>query len=202
MTCRHAAAPERGKERMDPALFFEASAVANGPIGGPLFVIAGEADKTVRIAAVRAAVEQMCIAKRLVTFRSYPGLAHDPTMENSTPDQLDWIRARCAGKCGNVELCRQQPLISGSWASSFLEVNAQIMHNAHQCVVCELAVHRISATDLARNTREILDKVASQGETMAVERNHIVIARIVPPEQTMLTLQPACCLTQGRQGRF
>jgi hypothetical protein len=30
----------------------------------------------------------------------------------------------------------------------------------------------ISATDLARNTREILDKIASQGETVAIEGNH------------------------------
>jgi pimeloyl-ACP methyl ester carboxylesterase len=78
--------------------FFEGNAVANAPIGGPLFVIAGEADQTVPIAGVRAAVKQMCAAKQLVTFRSYPGLDHDPTMENSTPDQLEWIRSRFAGK--------------------------------------------------------------------------------------------------------
>lgn len=47
----------------------------------------------------------------------------------------------------------------------------------------------ISATDLARNTREILDKVASHGETVAVERNHILIAKIVPPERTMTAAQ-------------
>lgn len=47
----------------------------------------------------------------------------------------------------------------------------------------------ISATDLARNTREILDKVASQGETMTVERNHRVIAQIVPPERIMTATQ-------------
>ena len=35
---------------------------------------------------------------RPVTFRSYPGLDHDPTMEKSTPDQLKWIRSRFAGK--------------------------------------------------------------------------------------------------------
>jgi pimeloyl-ACP methyl ester carboxylesterase len=78
--------------------FFEGNAVANAPIGGPLFVIAGEADQTVPIAGVRAAVKQMCSAKQPVTFRSYPGLDHDPTMEKSTPDQLEWIRARFAGK--------------------------------------------------------------------------------------------------------
>jgi pimeloyl-ACP methyl ester carboxylesterase len=78
--------------------FFEGNAVANAPIGGPLFVIAGEADQTVPLAGVRAAVAQLCAAKQQVTFRSYPGLDHDPTMQNSTPDQLDWIRARFAGK--------------------------------------------------------------------------------------------------------
>ena len=78
--------------------FFDGNAVANAPIGGPLFVIAGEADQTVPIAGVRAAVKQMCAAKQLVTFRSYPGLDHDPAMEKSTPDQLEWIRSRFAGK--------------------------------------------------------------------------------------------------------
>ncbi len=47
----------------------------------------------------------------------------------------------------------------------------------------------ISATELARNTREILDTVASQGETVAIERNHIMIAQIVPPERTMTAAQ-------------
>jgi pimeloyl-ACP methyl ester carboxylesterase len=78
--------------------FFEGNAVAHAPIGGPLFVVAGEADQTVPIEGVRAAVKQICAAKQPVTFRSYPGLDHDPTMEKSTPDQLEWIRARFAGK--------------------------------------------------------------------------------------------------------
>jgi pimeloyl-ACP methyl ester carboxylesterase len=78
--------------------FFEGNAVGNSPIGGPLFVIAGEADQTVPLEGVRAAVKQMCAAKQAVTFRSYPGLDHDPAMETSTPDQLDWIRSRFAGK--------------------------------------------------------------------------------------------------------
>ena len=78
--------------------FFEGNAVGLAPIGGPLFVIAGEADQTVPIVGVRAAVKQLCDAKQPVTFRSYPGLDHDPTMEKSTPVQLEWIRARFAGK--------------------------------------------------------------------------------------------------------
>jgi antitoxin (DNA-binding transcriptional repressor) of toxin-antitoxin stability system len=47
----------------------------------------------------------------------------------------------------------------------------------------------ISATDLARNTREILDKVASNGETVVIERNHTMIAQIVPPQRTMTASQ-------------
>jgi alpha-beta hydrolase superfamily lysophospholipase len=78
--------------------FFEGNALGTAPIGAPLFVVAGEADQTVPIEGVRAAVKQMCSAKQSVTFRSYPGLDHDPTMEKSTPDQLDWIRSRFAGK--------------------------------------------------------------------------------------------------------
>lgn len=47
----------------------------------------------------------------------------------------------------------------------------------------------ISATDLARNTRQILDRVASRGETLAINRNHTMIAQIVPPERTMTASQ-------------
>ena len=47
----------------------------------------------------------------------------------------------------------------------------------------------ISATDLARKTREILDAVAGNGETVMIERNQIVIAQIVPPERAMTAAQ-------------
>jgi antitoxin (DNA-binding transcriptional repressor) of toxin-antitoxin stability system len=47
----------------------------------------------------------------------------------------------------------------------------------------------ITATDLARHTRQILDTVASRGETVAVERNNVLIARIVPCETTMTASQ-------------
>jgi antitoxin (DNA-binding transcriptional repressor) of toxin-antitoxin stability system len=42
----------------------------------------------------------------------------------------------------------------------------------------------VTATDLARNTRKIIDSV-SNGETVVVERNHAQVARIVPAEVTM-----------------
>jgi antitoxin (DNA-binding transcriptional repressor) of toxin-antitoxin stability system len=73
----------------------------------------------------------------------------------------------------------------------------------------------ISATELARNTREILDKVASRGETVVIERNSTMIAKIVPPEITMtaaqafsglkfpiLTLQQAKAWLKDSKGQF
>ncbi len=47
----------------------------------------------------------------------------------------------------------------------------------------------VSATDLARNTRKILDTVANRGETIPVERNYVTIARIVPPAPSMTATQ-------------
>lgn len=55
----------------------------------------------------------------------------------------------------------------------------------------------ISATELARNTREVLDRVAAQGETLVVERNQTAIARIVPLEQTMTAAQALMGLRPG-----
>ena len=53
----------------------------------------------------------------------------------------------------------------------------------------------ISATDLTRNTREILDVVANRGETVMVERNRVPIAQIVPPDRTMTAAQAIAGLT-------
>jgi len=47
----------------------------------------------------------------------------------------------------------------------------------------------VSATVLARNTRQILDQVASLGECVLVERNHTVVAQIAPPQRTMTAAQ-------------
>jgi len=78
--------------------FFRESDVGRQPIAGPLLVIAGEGDRTVPIAAVRATVKDACARGVALAFRAYPGLDHDPTMEKSTPDQLAWIADRFAGK--------------------------------------------------------------------------------------------------------
>ena len=61
----------------------------------------------------------------------------------------------------------------------------------------------VSATELARNTRDILDKVASRGEIVMVERNRAVVARITPPERTvtaaeaLAALRPSMTLDQA-----
>jgi antitoxin (DNA-binding transcriptional repressor) of toxin-antitoxin stability system len=65
----------------------------------------------------------------------------------------------------------------------------------------------ISATELARNTRQILDTVVSRGETVTIERNHSVVAQIVPPLRQMnaaqalvgLTTRPALTSAQAKR---
>jgi antitoxin (DNA-binding transcriptional repressor) of toxin-antitoxin stability system len=47
----------------------------------------------------------------------------------------------------------------------------------------------INATELARNTRQILDTVASRGESVAIERNQTLVAQLVPPQRTMTASQ-------------
>jgi hypothetical protein len=72
--------------------------MARAPIAGPLLVTAGEADESVPFAPLRAEAVQACRNGSALTFRSYPGLDHDPTMDKSTPDQLAWVRDRLAGR--------------------------------------------------------------------------------------------------------
>jgi antitoxin (DNA-binding transcriptional repressor) of toxin-antitoxin stability system len=65
----------------------------------------------------------------------------------------------------------------------------------------------ISATELARNTRQILGTVVSRGETIIVERNNSVIAQIIPPCTRMsvaealvgLTTRPALTSAQSKR---
>ncbi len=78
--------------------FFEEGDLARAPVAPPLLVIAGEADESVPFASLRAVAARACRNGTALTFRSYPGLDHDPTMDKSTPDQLAWVRDRLAGK--------------------------------------------------------------------------------------------------------
>lgn len=50
-------------------------------------------------------------------------------------------------------------------------------------------IQTISATELARNTRQILDQVVAQGATLVIERNHALIAQIGPSQRTMTASQ-------------
>jgi pimeloyl-ACP methyl ester carboxylesterase len=78
--------------------FFHDNELGGLPIGGPLLVIGGEADETVPFGSLRATAGKACRNGIELAFRSYPGLDHDPTMDQSTPDQLAWVRDRMAGK--------------------------------------------------------------------------------------------------------
>lgn len=53
----------------------------------------------------------------------------------------------------------------------------------------EAAVPTITATELARHTRQILDQVTQQRETVVVERNQTVIACLVPADPVMNAAQ-------------
>jgi len=89
--------------------FFKDNELGAAPVGGPLLVIAGEADETVPIASMRATVQKACRNGIALTFRSYPGLDHDPTMEHSTPDQLAWVRDRFAGRSSTSNCAALNP---------------------------------------------------------------------------------------------
>jgi antitoxin (DNA-binding transcriptional repressor) of toxin-antitoxin stability system len=59
----------------------------------------------------------------------------------------------------------------------------------YQYIKYNLIMQTITATELARNTRDILDKVVGQGRTINVERNHTMVAQIVPPQPSMTASQ-------------
>jgi hypothetical protein len=47
----------------------------------------------------------------------------------------------------------------------------------------------VSATELARNTRDLLDKVTNNGETIGISRNNALIARLSPPVRSKTATQ-------------
>lgn len=63
----------------------------------------------------------------------------------------------------------------------------------------------VTATDLARNTRAILDQVVSGGEAVEVERNQRIVATLVPAIRPMTArealagLRPMLSRSQARQ---
>ncbi|MBU3725328.1 MAG: type II toxin-antitoxin system Phd/YefM family antitoxin [Burkholderiaceae bacterium] len=63
----------------------------------------------------------------------------------------------------------------------------------------------ITATDLARKTREVLDAVLRDRQTVLIERNHIAIAQITPPQcsmtvaQALTLVRPGLTAAEGRR---
>jgi antitoxin (DNA-binding transcriptional repressor) of toxin-antitoxin stability system len=47
----------------------------------------------------------------------------------------------------------------------------------------------ITATELARDTRQILDRVAARGEVFDIQRHQTTVARLVPASRTMTAAQ-------------
>ena len=78
--------------------FLDEIEIGDRPAAGPVFVIAGEGDTAVPIAGIRDSVARACKAGQTISFRSYPGLDHTPTMQMTVTDQIDWIRGRFAEK--------------------------------------------------------------------------------------------------------
>jgi hypothetical protein len=68
------------------------------PIQGPLLVVAGDDDRTVAIDSIVAGVHGACARGLPIEFRRRAGLDHDPLMEKTTPELLDWARERLTGK--------------------------------------------------------------------------------------------------------
>jgi pimeloyl-ACP methyl ester carboxylesterase len=67
------------------------------PIRGPLLVLAGDDDRSVAIANIKAGVHDACSRGLEIEFIHRPGLDHDPLMEETTPEQLRWVRERLSG---------------------------------------------------------------------------------------------------------
>ncbi len=76
---------------------FAVDQLAELPVSKPLLVIGGEADHSVPFPMLKAVALRACQKGVQLTFRSYPGLDHDPVMSDSVFDQLAWIRNRFAG---------------------------------------------------------------------------------------------------------
>jgi pimeloyl-ACP methyl ester carboxylesterase len=85
------AAPELARYNRD-------SRSADKRIRGPLMVLAGDDDLSVNFTNIKAGVAQACSHHLPIEFVHRPGLDHDPLMDKTTGLQLDWTRARLAGR--------------------------------------------------------------------------------------------------------
>jgi pimeloyl-ACP methyl ester carboxylesterase len=96
----------RDWERAPEVRRFDAdSRSGDKPIKGPLMVLAGDDDRAVPIADVKAGVEEACRVGLPIEFLHRPGPDHQALMHSTIDQQLDWARDRLAGKPWNAERC-------------------------------------------------------------------------------------------------
>jgi hypothetical protein len=70
-------------------------------------VLAGDDDASVNYTNIKAGVARACRHHLPIEFVHRPGLDHDPLMDKTIGLQLDWVRARLAGRpwsgnCGSI----------------------------------------------------------------------------------------------------
>ncbi|HEX4266776.1 MAG TPA: hypothetical protein VHY36_02735, partial [Steroidobacteraceae bacterium] len=95
----HQAAVRSGwSEAPELARYNRDSRSTDKPIRGPLMVLAGDDDASVNFANIKAGVAQACRHHLPIEFVHRPRLDHDPLMDKTIGLQLDWVRARLAGK--------------------------------------------------------------------------------------------------------
>jgi alpha-beta hydrolase superfamily lysophospholipase len=91
----------------DPAFarYLEVNSTGRRSIGGPLLLLQGEADSIIPQSATDRVAATLCRAGARMTYRTYPGLAHDtyPGMvtgidDGAMPDILTWTAERFEGR--------------------------------------------------------------------------------------------------------
>ncbi len=76
--------------------FYLETAAGSSQAHGPILVIAGEADTAVPIAGIEDSVRAGRAHGQDINFKVFPGLDHDPAMNDTVGFQLQWMRARLA----------------------------------------------------------------------------------------------------------
>ena len=64
---------------------------------GPIYLLQGDADKTIPARYTRQADRNLCRLGDTVEYKSYPGMDHDPLVFASFRDQISWIADRFSG---------------------------------------------------------------------------------------------------------
>lgn len=65
---------------------------------GPILLLQGTADRTIPEPLTRKTAANLCKLGDLVEYRTYAGMDHDPLVDASFRDQINWIAARFAGQ--------------------------------------------------------------------------------------------------------